>query len=497
MSDSLVYTDTGSYTRSGRRTYTDQYGTRYVRNEKGEYLMIPHKKEHKSYSGPRKKRKRKHRRKKKPVMFKIRTRTQGGGRNPSQLVGATYTRANSNSAWILSSKYYSPYNANNIWQRTTIDANHGCPPYTEGGPFYSFFYHFPFDILNQGEHPSGWITANTYKYVGGFYPDIPWSTLGGTEFSYGEALKAAQNKPNVNSPQSDVYSYGAGAYNKFAPGKPNVDMGQFLYEIRDTVPMLMTSAKFFSDAWKGLGGLRDQFGPKSVADHWLNTQFGWLPFLGDLQRFLKTYDNVNKNLAQIRRDNGRWIRRRGSVAKIRESKKVSESKYSSCMKPTLSSYAYNASYSGHYEVYRDFTKDVWFSGAFRYWIPDTGSKMWEAKTIAHMFGVMPTPRLVWEIMPWSWLVDWQLNVGDIIANNSPGWADNRVSKYAYVMGKTHVELRVEDLLDLYKAPYRTSWRASLDWKRREEASPFGFGLSPNQLTGKQWSILAALAIAFA
>lgn len=74
----------------------------------------------------------------------------------------------------------------------------------------------------------------------------------------------------------------------------------------------------------------------------------------------------------------------------------------------------------------------------RYYTPDIGSSMWTKRAKAALFGALPTPSLLWEVLPWSWLIDWYTNIGDVIDNASTNAVDNLVQLYSYIMSSRKV-----------------------------------------------------------
>jgi hypothetical protein len=101
---------------------------------------------------------------------------------------------------------------------------------------------------------------------------------------------------------------------------------------------------------------------------------------------------------------------------------------------------------------------------------------------------------VWELTPWSWLADWFTNVGDVVANMSTGYAENLAAQYAYVMGTTQISTCWDTSLNTKQGVIHNSSGYTETYKHRVGASPFGFGLTSNDFSARQWSILAALGL---
>lgn len=149
---------------------------------------------------------------------------------------------------------------------------------------------------------------------------------------------------------------------------------------------------------------------------------------------------------------------------------------------------------GSYTMFSETIQKVWFSARFRYWIPDIGSIQWKRRAKLAYFGLMPSPSMVWELTPWSWLVDWFSNAGDVFSNMTNPIAENLVAKYAYVMGTTQRQTACESSVTVGHTPIKYTWTGGFTRKQRSAASPFGFGLSDGDLSARQWSILSALGI---
>jgi len=155
---------------------------------------------------------------------------------------------------------------------------------------------------------------------------------------------------------------------------------------------------------------------------------------------------------------------------------------------------------------RKTTTRVWYAANYRYYVPDIGSSQWDRRARLALFGALPTPELLWEVLPWSWLIDWFSNVGDVISNMSTNAVDNLVQNYAYTM--KHVTTQVVLTSDSYHPssspgsaahwPERSVHATStytVETKLRDgTGNPFGLNVKLSSLSTYQLSILAALGI---
>jgi hypothetical protein len=107
-----------------------------------------------------------------------------------------------------------------------------------------------------------------------------------------------------------------------------------------------------------------------------------------------------------------------------------------------------------------------------------------------------TPDLVWELLPFSWLSDWFVNIGNLISVNQALQEDSLVLRYGYLMQHDVTEI----VFKHPSLPFRTgstgelSAKLTYETKQRVRATPYGFGLNPSQFTTSQWAILAALGL---
>jgi hypothetical protein len=147
-----------------------------------------------------------------------------------------------------------------------------------------------------------------------------------------------------------------------------------------------------------------------------------------------------------------------------------------------------------------------FVGYFYYYIPNFDWK-WTTKATAALFGVNPTPSVLWEVIPWSWLIDWFTNLGDVISNASENAVENEISMNA-------TESRTIKIRDTFVSHFSyPEWpkysehfgpfegadnQAALVIEsksiRRIQSTPYGFGVTFDQLSLRQQAILVALGI---
>lgn len=423
-------------------------------------------------------------------------------KSPDSISFGLYERQwpNGSGTWVMPQVFtpYVPANYGRSLSKVERTSDELHPkPYTSGGPFDKK------EISDGGLTPQGggtFYSSDDYwrARIDGFICSQSPGNI--NSLTGGKFQNSSPSFANLDSLTSsafgDVSVYGPTAWAKFAPGKPAASLGQFLGELHEVPRMLKTTTYNFYNMWKRLNKLAPLSAkniPKELANEWLNFNFGWRPFVNDLRSFYRTWNNHDKLLKQIMRDNGQWVHRKGSVLASEDDVSTTVLTSHSHL-PSLVGISNIAGNGSNTRITVSDTLKVWFAGRFRYYIPDCGSVTWKAKAVGHLFGAYPTPDLVYELTPWSWLIDWYTNVGDNFKNLTNGWADNLTAKYAYVMGTTTRKATVQSYYNLLTAPSTLSWDYEIISKKRDEASPFGFHLDFGDFSDYQWSILAALGL---
>lgn len=363
----------------------------------------------------------------------------------------------------------------------SIDSVTGCthpgPPYKEGGPV-SIVHTVGGDVPGRAGYGSHWLGGHRLnRYVGAH-----WLSMGTTQL--GTPSWGPWNGQSLDS-------LGATGWKKFQPGKPSADLGVFLGESHEIPRMLRDSVKTLKDlATHPLKSVRNM---SWMSNRWLCYQFGWLPFLRDLEKLYNTYKNLDSKIARLRKYNGQWERRGGTIFQDWESRPWAG--VPSYMAPSPNAYNSPPEGTPPGKLIETVGTKIWFVAAFKYYIADFESPLTQLRLKARLYGLTQTPLIVWNLIPWSWLVDWVSNIGDNIENLCP--IDGLTAKYAYVMRYNYYRLdgSVSQRYKNYDGSY-TTFHASnskcYESKGRAVATPFGFGLSDEDFSLRQWSILTAL-----
>lgn len=138
-----------------------------------------------------------------------------------------------------------------------------------------------------------------------------------------------------------------------------------------------------------------------AADSWLEYSYAWKPLLKDV------YDHADA-LAQTMVER-QWVVREAK-AKVKTSKKVRTSTYSSC-----------------WRYYKDSSDEQWQAMEVRYSVPPG------TVSAVRAFGLTNPLEVAWELVPFSFVADWFIPIGDAIKGLTAtvgltfhsGWRTNR------------------------------------------------------------------------
>jgi hypothetical protein len=308
--------------------------------------------------------------------------------------------------------------------------------------------------------------------------------------------------PTLSSTDSELDALGATAVARCRPTNSPANVAVTIGElISEGVPKIAVSLwqKRFSEAMKA------KEAAKAAGEGNLAYQFGLKPLGQEIGTFAAMVVDADRILKQYLRDAGKVVRRRYEFpTKETEELTTVDAGYpvyiggpeTGSLNPNLSTAQLNS-----VKILRQVTQRRWFSGAFTYYLPawyGAGQSASEYALLAkEILGLDIDGDVVWNLMPWSWAIDWFSNVGDVISNRQSEMDDGLIMRYGYMMEHTIVK-------DTYIREYPRAFRYGLpmsshvtlvsETKLRRRANPFGFGLNWDGLNSFQKSILASLGI---
>ncbi len=362
--------------------------------------------------------------------------------------------------------------------------NYGYPNFPPdrdvGQKFFLNSYQYRYDTVNVGSIRSG-----TSRYIGSFRGSAPGVSKY-TDSSWSPSAQDCYRAYNTMKPaQSDFEGINALFELKDLPGMVRQLRGLSLKELSE-IPYLLREQLYTS-------------GLKNVGKTHLAVKFGWVPLLRDICNLVDTQIKMQKRLAQLVRDNGKPVRRRIDL------RSSSDTEYSygqayGAFAPTIST----GFYQGFTPVYKNTittSEKLWASAQFRYWLPEGPRDVdWTNRLKSRILGSdMPSPKDVWNAMPWTWLTDWFVDVGSMLKSLDTDVADRIAADYLYIMRELSIDGMREttgyfrhDAGDYFYASAKGYVYAKV--KCRDRGTPYGWNVNESLLSGTQLGILGALGL---
>lgn len=370
------------------------------------------------------------------------------------------------------------------------DRKHGR--WVGGGPFYTDKLEYEGGKSSARLLVPGTSLGQFRQYDGPLYYKAPTSSEMTSWF--GRQLGSARSQDT-----SDLDPDGAVAISICSPVNPAAQLGVGLSETyREGLPSLPGIA-----SWK-----RRTEAAKAAGSEFLNTEFGWLPLIGEVNSVVNAARNHRDILEQYHRDEGKNVRRTygfpnevtttyRSIGERTPLVTGSEQIYG------LGKWAFSAVLSK--------TVRKWFVGSFTYGTPSQTDSWRRALGFGSeadkLYGLALSPTILWELTPWSWAVDWFTNAGHVINNVTNFELAGQIMRYGYMMEESIDEVTVTGQYKggAFENPEYTSIQVpatvSTSVRRvskvRRPANPYGFGLTYDGLSPTQVLIAAALGITLA
>jgi hypothetical protein len=292
------------------------------------------------------------------------------------------------------------------------------------------------------------------------------------------------------------------------PDNPGSKIGELL------VGLLRGDAKRLISGFSSLPRIVEQVGGvKKVkkalnegGSQYLNAVFGWMPSINDIHNFIQTLLSLSDSIYGESYRRERFSKPEPQVWERQGTLDFSTYKDFLSDVPTVQDGA-GGSFPGTYTVTssRDHFFRARYSGIAK---PNPAAKGYMEKAMEELkrTGVV-YDALVWDLTPYSWLIDWFVTMGHSISNaNAYAPLSGRYNvDYAYLTTRYIVTCQFRPSQRYYQtnsSGYRNQYWwdggnsfVSLDIKHREQATPFGFGTRLDSLTQSQFQILAALGLA--
>lgn len=305
--------------------------------------------------------------------------------------------------------------------------------------------------------------------------------------------------PTTDVSTGDLQGFGRQAIAQTVPTAPEASLAAFLGEIKERLPQLI-----------GFQTFRNGISPQTMGGEYLNYEFGVMPTVKDIETLTFNLISAHKLIDQMKRDSGRPVRRGLTLQEGQTHQdlgRISGAFYNLQM-GVLPGYGSltTAFTDGGYSVSSSdlISTKIWFSGAYTYHLAEAHDflgKMTQYEQLANrLLGTRITLDTVWQLTPWSWLLDWFTDLGTFFKNVTLLSSDSTVLRYGYVMHETRA-IRTHVAAGIRPASGQTSTvpsRVTADYishvKRRIKATPYGFDSNLGNLSPRRWAILGALGL---
>jgi len=340
-----------------------------------------------------------------------------------------------------------------------------------------------FDLVLPGN-----ISLNGYNLYARDNGSLDSTHLGGIE----------KNFPSLD--RTFLNTWAQQAYSRAAPTDVVFDAAQFLGELREGLPRI--SAELMKDTSSVLRGLGGQY---------LNVQFGWKPFVSDILNAATALAHATQ---QLRRNGGRVHRRyealpitrageynntsSGNVALVGAQFAQSPGTFVTPFGSRIGTPSFSSEYS-RATLTKSARVERWFEGEFTSFFP----LGFNPDSFMDRFNVLVntklTPEVLWELAPWSWLVDWNLAIGSTIKANQKAANDLLVMHYGYAMERityvTSSSIFGPIGSSAQYLPQKANMYQKIVSKRRIRANPYGFRVTADtSFSIDQLAILGALGL---
>lgn len=411
----------------------------------------------------------------------------------------------------------------------SLDENHGRPLdglYQEGGPFHISSVRMPttafggFSVLSgPGTLPPGASTHNGFdgsdwraRYSGAFA--LSTGTWGDGWVGI-QPSSREQGHPDVDP--DDMSTLGPRAFARLRPKVAVAGVFQSVAEAKDVPTTIKTSMKGASEFWTWIAkapdlmpkyrraqALRDwRRLPGRASEHFINHQFGWVPLVKDLTDIADVALFFSDHVAEAKRNNGKPKQRTFREDVVEDESVI----YTQTGNDTFTTPALGTAYvvpgSATYRIIRRSMTAVWYSGSFIQYYPEFDDSLMSghpalqtAAQAVRLLGAEVNPVNVYKVVPWTWLIDWFVNVGDTLQVWQDMITDAVVCRYFYLMRHSYVQYVYQSSFQTYDGQtISLEWVAGREVKARHVGqSQFGFSLQPTSLSGKQQAILGALGM---
>jgi hypothetical protein len=192
------------------------------------------------------------------------------------------------------------------------------------------------------------------------------------------------------------------------PSRPNVVPLNLVQDLYDLPRML-------KDVGRLIRTPRKHLTPRDAANQYLGAKFGWIPLIHDIQTVINLQQYVDSRVKELRRlYSEEGLKRRIQLGN------------NSAQIDGLAA-IYSDSYTGFLLGKQSIGTTTRTWGTVRWkptnlpcpgWQPSDAELIQQAKQVASGFTTEGLIKGAWDLLPWSWMIDWFGNVGDWLTQGS-------------------------------------------------------------------------------
>jgi hypothetical protein len=374
-------------------------------------------------------------------------------------------------------------------------------------------------------------------------PICPWFSGGVTQYEFVPAVNCSIYSRPSSLTESAIRAKGGTLLRRSRPTYPHSNMGQWFGELRDLGRMVDPdlARQFLPSGPYRLGDtvyprgkgqiqyrkvkgrsnkhplIRTQ---QEIAANYVGAQFGWIPFFGDVIKAAEAIANSDKILNQFLRDSGKLVRRSGRevISQNTETKThtfagnpygnpllySSYNQYIAGVGVTVNGSAGMFNSNAKLEVQTTVSEEteVRTSALFEYFAYDPEGALprilsAQQKAQQLLGNSVLSASTLWELVPWSWMSDWFVDIGSLLSYQESVQTDSLVARRGSVVYEqtitilNHMKMRQGS-----GGPVVGTWIQSHTdrHQKRFPGTPYDMGVSWSGFSTQQWFILGALGI---
>jgi hypothetical protein len=164
--------------------------------------------------------------------------------------------------------------------------------------------------------------------------------------------------------------------------------------------------------------------------------FGWKPFIGDVIQLYEKLSSLEATLAKFKSQSGQILTRH--YVKNLDQNKTWEINHDGVTSKCREQVTSNAVFRAHMK--------------YTYTIPELNDQWANLKGLLDILGLKANLSVVWEAIPFSFAVDWFVNVDDFLKQFDTDWLESNVTILDFCYS-----LKTETVSDLF---YQARWETS-------------------------------------